>query len=75
MPQLDGLLDPTEAVSAHEEWPTSTRVTKAGYGYVGTVHGYETKFRTRWCVVMWQGRPYTERENPNSLELLPETAS
>jgi hypothetical protein len=55
-----------------KEWPRGTRVTKPGYGYVGEVSGYETKFRTRWCVVHWQGRPFTERENPSCLEVIPQ---
>lgn len=58
-------------MSTTEEWPSGTQVTKTGYGYVGEVYGYETKFRTRWCVVKWRGRPYTERENPSGLALMP----
>ena len=55
-----------------EEWPAGTRVRKPGYGYTGSVVGYVTKHRTRWCEVAWQGRPYTAREYPHAIERVTE---
>lgn len=35
---------------------------------------YETKFRTRWAVVWWDGKPFTEREYPHAIEPLEEVS-
>lgn len=44
-----------------------TRVVHGASRRAGTFLRYETKFRTRWAVVIWDGRLYTDREYPHAI--------
>jgi hypothetical protein len=50
-----------------EELAPNTRVEQTGYGRRGAVIRYETKYRTRWAVVLWDGTQYTERVYPEQI--------
>lgn len=50
------------------EFASGTRVQQPGFGRTGTVYRYETKFRTRWVIVKWDGEQFTERCFPRQVE-------
>lgn len=51
-----------------DEHPAGTEVIRPGYSYRGRIVRYETKHRTRFVVISWNGRTGATRENPATIE-------
>jgi len=51
-----------------DELPPNTRVTDGSRR--GVLVRYETKFRTRWAVVCWDGKSFVAREYPHRITVV-----